>query len=389
MTIHLAGGASTNSRGHRPLPPGAVSASTLEVGGVHETVLFTDADGRTEMKELLSWVGGQSGLLWGGGPYPLEIRDAIRYELHQAQGSYGHVAEWLLADALGEALDGVFTSDTLACRFYQDGGTALAAAARLARHAVGRTDLASCGYHGAAEEWAHEPLSNGILADAVYGHAHFDWGHTRELKTMAKHCAAICVEVPPVPDDEARIYLQAVRQACDAGGAIFILDEVVTGFRLGLRGAAGYYGVKPDIACYGKAMSATGCVSAVVGRADLVEAIGGDVFLSTTFGGSPGPCSVAAATVKWLTDNPQAFGEIHATGKVLMDGLRGLGLTVVGQPERSVVTFPTDAEWLAWCGQMIERGVMVHRPQFPTLNHTDTDINFTLRQAAEIAGVVV
>ncbi len=78
-----------------------------------------------------------------------------------------------------------------------------------------------------------------------------------------------------------------------------------------------------------------------------------------------------------------------ATGKVLMDGLRGLGLTVIGQPERSVVTFPTDAEWLAWCGQMIERGVMCHRPQFVSLNHTDSDINFTLRQAAEIAGVRV
>ncbi len=300
MTIHLAGGASTNSRGRRPLPPGAVSASTLEVDGVHETVLFTDADGRTETKELLSWVGGQSGLLWGGGPYPLEIRDAIRYELHQAQGSYGHVAEWLLADALGEALDGVFTSDKLAARFDQDGGTALAAAARLARHATGRFLIASCGYHGAAEEWAHDPGSRGILRDAIDMHSHFEWGSLRLPFDLSEY-ASICVEVPAVQDDDAREFLRAVRQTCNDSGAVMVLDEVVTGFRLGLKGAAGYYGVKPDIACYGKAMSATGCVSAIVGRADLVEAIGGDVFLSTTFGGSPGPCSVAAATVKWLT----------------------------------------------------------------------------------------
>lgn len=390
MTITLAGNASTNSRGHRPLPPGAVSARTMETEGVHEWVRFTYADGRTVERELLSWVGGQSGLLWGGGPFPREIRDAIRQGAGLAQGSYGHAAEYELADALGAALDGVFTSDRLSCRFYQDGGTPLAAAARLARHATGRWDVASCGYHGAAEEWAHEPSSKGVLPEAINSHAHFDWGHTRDLPLMAKHCAAICVEVPAVQDDDARAFLRVVRQACNDGGAIFILDEVVTGFRLGLQGAAGYYGVKPDIACYGKAMSATGCVSAIVGRADLVEPIGGDVFLSTTFGGAPGPCTVAAATVKWLTENAgEAFPHINQIGQVLKAGLSSLGLTVIGQPERSVVTFPSDAEWLAWCGQMIERGVMCHRPQFPTLNHTDADVDFTLRQAAEIAGVRV
>lgn len=409
--ITLAGNASTNSRGHRPLPPSAVSAKTLLTNNTNELVQFTYADGHTERRDLLSWVGGQSGLLWGGGPYPIEIRDAIRRGAGVMQGSYGHAAEWALADALGAALDSVFTSNDLACRFYQDGGTPLAAAARLARHATGKMLLASVGYHGAAEEWAHRPSTKGIPDAAVNGHARFEWGDVDLVQRVARHCAAICVEVPPVPDDEARAFLQAVRQACDAGGAVFILDEVVTGFRLGLQGAAGYYGVKPDIACYGKAMSATGCISAIVGRADLVEPIGGEVFLSTTFGGNPGQCAVAAATIEWLTANQIEVyggerrwgeldgagemqhhhearpGELRRIGQALKDGLASLGLTVIGQPERSVVTFPTDAEWLTWCGQMIERGVMVHRPQFPTLNHTDSDVDFTLRQAADIAGV--
>lgn len=386
MTIALAGNASTNSRGHRPLPPGAVSARTLLTQNTNELVEFTYADGHTDRKDLLSWVGGQSGLLWGGGPFPREIRDAIRQGAGLAQGSYGHAAEYELADALGAALDGVFTSDRLSCRFYQDGGVALAAAARLARHATGHRRIASIGYHGAAEEWAHAPNSAGILTDAIDAHDHLDWGMYRPNRDYA----ALCIEVPPAPDDEIRDRLRQYRELCDATGAIFILDEVVTGFRLGLQGAAGYYGVQPDIACYGKAMSATGCVSAIVGRADLVDAIGGDVFLSTTFGGHPGPCAVAAVTVKWLRENAgEAFPYINQIGQVLKAGLSSLGLTVIGQPERSVVTFPTDAEWLAWCGQMIERGVMVHRPQFPTLNHTDADVDFTLRQAAEIAGARV
>lgn len=387
MTISLAGNASTNSRGKRPLPPGAVSARTLDTDGVNETVAFTDEAGHTTTKHLLSWVGGQSGLLWGGGPYPLEIRDAIRRGAGAMQGSYGHAHEHALADALGAALDGVFTSDRLSCRFYQDGGVALAAAARVARHATGRKLLASFGYHGAAAEWAHEPNSKGILSDDIDYHFRLEWGDLFPVENLTFPPAAICVEVPPVSDRDGRAFLTECRRYCDENGAIFILDEVVTGFRMGLQGAAGYYGVKPDIACYGKAISATGCVSAIVGSADLVDAIGGDVFLSTTFGGHPGPVGVAAATVNWLRENQaEAFPYINQIGQVLKNGLASLGYTVIGQPERSVVTFPTDAEWLAWCGQMIERGVMVHRPQFPTLNHTESDVDFTLRQAAELAG---
>lgn len=408
MTITLAGGASTNSRAHRPLPAGAVSARTLGGCGVHELVEFGYPGGYYEKCNLLSWVIGQSGLLWGNGPFPFELDDLPHYIVH---GSYGHAAEFALADALGVALDGVFSTGELACRFYQDGGTSLAAAARLARHATERTLVASYGYHGAAEEWAHQPNSAGIPPDALAHHARFEWGDYATVRDLAKYAAAICVEVPPVPDAEARLFLSDVRQACSAGGAVFILDEVVTGFRLALSGAAGYYGVRPDIACYGKAMSATGCVSAIVGRADLVEPIGGEVFYSTTFGGSPGPCGVAAATVRWLTENaaevyggpsdrgqrrpdgnylewhdPYMDGHLRRIGRQLQDGFNALGLNCVGQPERSVLKFFTDAEWLAFCSAMIGRGVMVHRPQFPTLAHTEADVASTLEAAAEVIG---
>ena len=103
-----------------------------------------------------------------------------------------------------------------------------------------------------------------------------------------------------------------------------------------------------------------------------------------------------AATVPLVGSTKRISIELHPTPtpdvygiQVLKAGLSSLGYTVIGQPERSVVTFPTDAEWLAWCGQMIEYGVMVHRPQFPTLNHSESDVDYTLRRAAEIAGVRV
>lgn len=420
MTITLAGGASTQSRGRRPLPAGAVSARTLSVGGVRELTKFTYADGSQKQEQLLSWVGGQWGGLWGGVFGPYELRPTLPAGIYRAMtdfgfdspGSYGHAAEWALADALGAALIGVFASDDLSCRFFQDGGTPLAAAARVARHATGREVVASCGYHGAAAEWAHEPASAGIPGDFIEDHMRFEWGDVEKARWFGKYDAAICVEVPPVPDEEARAFLAEVRAACDAGGAIFILDEVVTGFRLGPQGAAGRYDVQPDIACYGKAMSATGCVSAIVGRADLVGLLADPVFYSTTFGGAPGPCAVAAATVRWLTEHqievyggerwwgkrlpdrsyPEHYekrtGHLREIGMALQDGFNALGLSCVGQPERSVLKFETDDAWLAFCRGMIERGVMVHRPQFPTLAHTLADVELTLEAAREVLKVM-
>ena len=386
MTITLAGGASTNSRGKRPLPHGALSARTLATDGAVEAVEFTMADGKADLRRLLSWVGGQAGLLWGGPGrnLPPELQQAVGYRSHDVHGSYGHRGEWALADALGRALDGVFTSDSLACRFFGDGGVALAAAARLARHATGRHVVASSGYHGAAAEWAHRPNVAGVPVEHIDAHIQFRWGDYQRTWTLARECAAICVEVPAVPDDEALAFLAYCRQACDEGGAVFILDEVVTGFRLGLQGAAGYYGVKPDIACYGKAMCAIGGVSAVVGRADLVEPIGGDVFYSTTFGGNPGPCAVAAATVDYLREHPEAFEHLAWIGCELQAGYNALGIPCVGQPQRSVFGFDSDAQWLDFCSRMIARGVMVHRPNFPTLAHSLADVRVTLEAAQAV-----
>lgn len=378
--ITLAGGGSTNSRGKRPLPLGVVAARTIQTYAATELIEFAYASGVVQRRELLTWVGGQWGSVFGGAE-PVWAMDTL--VCAGLPGSYGHKAEFALVDALGEALDSVFGGEPLACRFYQDGGVALNAAARLARYATGRQDVASFGYHGAGAEWAHLPATAGQLLSNLDHHHQFAWGDLTAMQSMARRCACICVEVPALDDPvEIASFLQACRAACDAGGAVFILDEVVTGFRLALGGAAELYGVRPDIACYGKAMCATGCVSAIVGKRELVEPIGGAVFLSTTFGGAPGPCAVAAETVKRLTAHRDEWlgwgGALYATGQVLKDGLNALGVKTVGQPERSVLQFATDAEWLAFCGRVIGEGVVLHRPQFPSLRHTREDVRETL-----------
>ena len=106
MPITLVGGASTQSRSRRPLPPGAISAQTLEVVGVQERTRFYYSD-HTEEKWLTSWTVGQSGLIWGGGPFPDPIDEAIWRYAQDVHGSYGHYHEHALAEALGAALDAV------------------------------------------------------------------------------------------------------------------------------------------------------------------------------------------------------------------------------------------------------------------------------------------
>src|SRR3990167_1254091 len=297
MTNSLVINASTNSRANRPLPPGVVSAVTTAVNGAKEIVIFTRADGRKESTGLLSWVGGQAGLLWGGPngenlPHEIyAVASRVTLDGHGTHGSYGHTAERKLTNALGAALDGVFSSSDISCRFGLNGRDALDAAARVARAVTGRDYIATEGaYHGAGESFIHPPYPQGIpevYKDAVL---HFAWGDVATMREWAKTSAAIVVDAPALPDEEVRSFLQEIRKACYEFGAVFILDEVVTGFRLGLQGAAGYYGVKPDICTYGKAMSATGCVSAIVGRRDMVDYLDGRAFFSLTFGGMPGPC---------------------------------------------------------------------------------------------------
>jgi len=135
-------------------------------------------------------------------------------------------------------------------------------------------------------------------------------------------------------------------------------------------------------------MSALGGVSALVGRKDIMDRLAGDVFYSTTFGGNPGPLRVAYESVKWLqlhqseVYGPQ--GHLQRVGQALIDGLRSVGVPVVGQPERSALAFNDDKTWLDFCQRMIAKGVMMHRPNFVVLAHTLEHVDHTVEAAGQV-----
>ena len=188
--------------------------------------------------------------------------------------------------------------------------------------------------------------------------------------------ACIIVEVPAVGDLEATEFLQACAKACKDQGALLIFDEMVTGFRLALGGAAQYYNVKPDIACYGKALSNGRGISAVVGSADVMGWLEDRVFYSNTFNGDPLNCAHLIGTLRILRRmDDELYGHIWHIGKKLKDGLNSMGLRTIGQPAKSVVV---SDQWSAICKRLPLHKLVMDRPNYSCLAHTELDVKNTI-----------
>jgi glutamate-1-semialdehyde aminotransferase len=168
------------------------------------------------------------------------------------------------------------------------------------------------------------------------------------------------------------------------------MDEVVTGFRYALGGASELYGIEPDICCYGKALGNGIAISCIVGRRELMQWFNrkDPVFVSSTnFGDAVGLAAADAFLDIW---NEKTLARIWDTGKKLQDGLNAIGLNVVGNPPRSLLQF-SDSEKASgkalrayFVAGMRDRGVLMNRPNFPNLAHTDAEVQQALAAAKEV-----
>ncbi|MEV4172619.1 aminotransferase class III-fold pyridoxal phosphate-dependent enzyme [Nonomuraea sp. NPDC049709] len=118
-------------------------------------------------------------------------------------------------------------------------------------------------------------------------------------------------------------YLQAVRELCDRHGSLLVFDEIITGFRLAPGGAQEYLGVSPDLSVFGKAMAGGMQVSALAGRAFVMDAISsGKVAHAGTFNSQPIGIAAAEATLCILDEQrDEVYGTLYARGRELMRGL--------------------------------------------------------------------
>ena len=151
----------------------------------------------------------------------------------------------------------------------------------------------------------------------------------RVLKRNANDLAAIITEpvmgsagiIPPKEE-----YLKSVRELADKYDVLLIFDEVLTGFRIAPGGAQEFYGVKPDIACYAKALGGGTPIAAVAGRQDVMGMIGpGKIGYGGTYNGNSMCLAAANATLdELMRDDGAAFRHLHLTGAEIMEGLRDL-----------------------------------------------------------------
>jgi len=116
-------------------------------------------------------------------------------------------------------------------------------------------------------------------------------------------------------------FLQTVRAVAHKAGALFILDEIVTGFRYSLGGAAALYDVDPDLVCIGKAMANGFSIAAICGKREYMETLNDGVFFSFTFAGETTSIAAAIATIKIL-QRERVVQDIWKKGEILRGGLQ-------------------------------------------------------------------
>ncbi len=153
---------------------------------------------------------------------------------------------------------------------------------------------------------------------------------------LANEGEIACVIVEPVaanmgvvPPEEG--FLQALRKLCDEFGALLIFDEVITGFRVAYGGAAELYGVKPDLAAYGKIVGGGMPLAVYGGRKDAMSLVAplGKVYQAGTLSGNPVATAAGLATLRILRENKEiVYPKIERNAALLEEAYREAGVPV-------------------------------------------------------------
>jgi len=284
-------------------------------------------------------------------------------------------------------------------RFLKTGSEANSAAIRVARAHTGRDVILFCGYHGWTEQFAiMTPRGKGIPKDFARFAAPFNYNDLPSLeRALDEHhgqVAAVIMEAALI-DEPAPGFLEGVRTAAHAHGALLIFDEIITGFRWATGGAQVHFGVIPDLATFGKGMANGLPLAAVVGRAELARQFE-EVFVSSTFGGDTLALAAARATIDTFQREP-VVPHLWAAGRRLQEGFRRAVARIdvpadcIGFPVHPKIVFrhPKDETNRLLMSLFLQetgrRGVIFHFAGFNiSYSHADADVDETL-EACEAA----
>ncbi len=302
---------------------GSVGGSPIFIRSAEGSRLF-DADGRDYVDFINSW-----GPMILGHQFEPVIK-AVQKQLKKGV-SYGcpTEAEHIMASLITEMAPWVD-----AVRLTSSGTEACMSALRVARGYTGKNKFIKFAgnYHGHADPFLVK-AGSGLLTFAVPGSAGVPEGATQDtliaeyndLDSVQTHferegdrIAAIIVE--PVAGNMGCIppqkgFLEGLRTLCNEYGAVLILDEVMTGFRLAPGGAAERLGINPDMVTFGKVIGGGMPVGAFGGKAEIMNVLApnGPVYQAGTLSGNPIATASGIATLTHLKNNPEVYSKIDAT----------------------------------------------------------------------------
>ena len=409
---HIPGGVNSPVRAFR-----AVGGTPIFFDRASGAYMF-DADGKRYIDYVLSW----GPMLLGHG-HPA-VLDAIRAQLEKAM-TFGTPTELeiKLADKICSIVPGMEM-----IRMVNSGTEATMSAIRLARGYTGRDKIIKfegC-YHGHSDSLLVKagsgaltlgiPSSPGV-PDGLADHTvTLSYNNIDQLKQafaeIGDQVACVIVEpvvgnmncVPPVPG-----FLEAMRECCTAHGAVLIIDEVMTGFRISQQGAIGHYGIEADLICLGKVIGGGMPVGAFGGKREIMQQIAplGPVYQAGTLSGNPVAMAAGLATLELISAPGFLEPVIERTDR-LVKGLverattAGIPMTsnhmgtmwgVFFSEEQKIINYDQvmqcDTERFAqFFHGMLQEGIYLapasYEAGFMSAAHTDQDIDDTLNAAERV-----
>lgn len=233
-----------------------------------------------------------------------------------------------------------------AARFLKTGGEALAAVIRIARAHTHREHVIHIGYNGWLNSLApgarvlpgtaaHEVA--GVPAALAALHHQVDWGDETALRDLfRKHddqIALVLVAADYAALPEAAAFYTFLRALTEENGALLGFDEMVTGFRIAVGGAAEHFGVVPDLAVFGKGIANGMPLAIYSGRRDVLGVLDrGEVVVSSTYGGEALSLAAAVAVMKAYRDE-DVVTTLWQRGTQMQDGVNRI-LRRYGLPAR-------------------------------------------------------